>query len=44
MCNAWERNENCTRFLVWKSDRRRPLGRPKHRMEDGIRMYLRDMF
>ena len=31
------------RFLVGKPEGRRPLGRPKHRWEDNIRMDLREV-
>jgi hypothetical protein len=42
MCHAWERRENCTRFLARKPGGMRPLGRPRRRWEDGIRMDLRE--
>jgi hypothetical protein len=32
---------NCTRFW-WESLKEGPLGRPRHRWEDGIRMDLKD--
>jgi hypothetical protein len=32
------------KVLVGKTERNRPLRRPRHRWEDGIRMYLRDIF
>jgi hypothetical protein len=32
------RREKCTRFLVEKPEGKRPLGRPRHIWEDGIRM------
>jgi hypothetical protein len=32
------------KVLVGKSEGRRPVGRPGHRWEDGIRMYLREMW
>jgi hypothetical protein len=38
MWHAWERKVH--RFLVGKSEGRRPLGRPMHGWEDGIRMDL----
>jgi hypothetical protein len=31
------------KVLVGKPERRRPLGRPRHRWEDGIRMDLREI-
>jgi hypothetical protein len=39
MWNEWERRQNCTRFW-WESPKERPLGRPRRRWEDGIRMDL----
>jgi hypothetical protein len=31
------------RALVGKPEGRRPLGRPRHRWEDNIKMYLREV-
>jgi len=31
------------RVLVWKHERRRPLGRPRRRWEDNIKMDLQEM-
>ena len=31
------------RVLVWKPERRRPLGRPRHRWVDNIRMDLQEV-
>jgi len=31
------------RVLVEKPDGKRPLGRPRHRWEDNIKMYLREV-
>jgi hypothetical protein len=31
------------RALVWKPEGRRPLGRPRRRWEDNIKMDLRDV-
>jgi hypothetical protein len=31
------------RVLVRKPDRKRPLGRHRHRREDNIKMYLKEM-
>jgi hypothetical protein len=39
MWHAWERN--MYRFLMGKPEGKRPLGRPRRRWEDGIRMDLR---
>jgi hypothetical protein len=44
MWQAWKRREECTRFLVGKPEGNKPLGRPKHRWEDGIRMDLGKIF
>ena len=33
----------CTGFLVGKPERKRPLGRPRCRWEDNIKMDLQDM-
>jgi hypothetical protein len=43
MWYTWERREKCTRLLVGKPERKRLLGRPRHRWEDGIVMDLREM-
>jgi hypothetical protein len=42
MWHAWERREKCTRFWC-ETRRKRPLGRPRRRWEDGIRMDLREI-
>jgi hypothetical protein len=39
MWHAWERREKC-KGLVGKPEGKRPLGRPRRRWEDGIRMDL----
>jgi hypothetical protein len=31
------------RVLVWKPEGKRPLGRPRHRWEDNIKMDLREI-
>jgi hypothetical protein len=43
MSHAWERREKCTKFLVGKPEGKRPLGRPRRRWEDWIRMDLREI-
>jgi hypothetical protein len=40
-CMGEERN--VYRVLIGKPEGKRPLGRPRHRREDGIRMYLREI-
>jgi hypothetical protein len=42
MWHAWEGRENCTRFW-WEAKGKRPLGRPRRRWEDEIRMDVRDI-
>jgi hypothetical protein len=43
MWHAWDRGEKCTyKVLVEKPERKRPLGRPRCRREDGIRIDLRE--
>jgi len=37
------RCERCYKTLVGKPEGKRPLGRPRHRWEDNIRMDLREM-
>jgi hypothetical protein len=39
MWHAWERRRKCTRFW-WGSQKERPLGRPRCKWEDGIRMEI----
>jgi hypothetical protein len=34
---------NAYKILVWKPERKRPLGRPRRRWKDNIRMDLREM-
>jgi hypothetical protein len=41
MWHAWERN--VYRVLMGKPEGKRPLGRPRHRWEDGVRMNLREI-
>jgi hypothetical protein len=43
MWHAWERREKCTRFWWEIPEGKRPLGRPRRRWEDGIRMDLREI-
>jgi hypothetical protein len=43
MWHACERRESCTRFLVGKPEGKKPVGKPRRRWEDGIRMDLREI-
>jgi hypothetical protein len=36
-------NRNVYKVLVGKPEGKRPLGRPRRRWDDGIRMYLREI-
>jgi hypothetical protein len=38
-----EETTKVNKFLVGKPEGRRPLGRPRHRWEDGVRMDLREI-
>jgi hypothetical protein len=40
MWHAWEKSEKMYRVLVGNPEEKRPLGRLRHRWEDGIRMDL----
>jgi hypothetical protein len=42
-CGTHERTEKCTSFLVGKPEGKRPLGRPRRRWEDGVRLDLREI-
>jgi hypothetical protein len=42
MWHAWERKD-VYKVLVGKPEGKRPLGRPRRRWEDGIRMDLREI-
>jgi hypothetical protein len=43
MWHAWERRDKVYKVLVGKPEGKRPLGRPRRRWDDGIRMYLREI-
>jgi len=42
-CSAYGEGRGVCRVLVGKPEGRRPLGRPRHRWEDNIRMDLREV-
>ena len=42
-CSAYGGGERCVQGLVGKPEGRRPLGRPRRRWEDNIRMDLREV-
>jgi hypothetical protein len=39
-CSTYEQNRNAYRVLVRKPERKTPLGRPRHRWEDSIKIDL----
>jgi hypothetical protein len=41
-CNTHRKGEKFYKVLVGKPEGKRPLGRPKHRCEDGIEMDVRE--
>jgi len=43
MWRVWVRREGVYRVLLGKPEGRRPLGRPKHRWVDNIRMNLQEV-
>jgi len=42
-CGAYRGGERCARVLVGKPEGKRPLGRPRRRWEDNIKMDLREV-
>jgi len=42
MWRVWWRGEVCTGFWWGKPEGKRPLGRPRHRWEDNIKMDLQE--
>jgi len=42
-CGAYGGGERCAQVLVGKPEGKRPLGRPRRRWEDNIKMDLREM-
>ena len=43
MGRVWGRGEMCTGVLVGKPEGKRPLGRPRRRWEDNLKMDLREV-
>jgi hypothetical protein len=41
-CGTHGGGERCYRVLIGRPEGKRPLGRPMHRCEDNIKMYLRE--
>jgi len=41
--SAYGRKERCSQGLVRRSEGKRPLGRPVHRWEDNIKLYLEEV-
>jgi len=42
-CSAYDEGRGVCSFLVWKAGKMRPLGRPRSRREDNIKMYVREL-
>jgi len=42
-CGAYGEGRDVHRVLVWKPEGKRPLGRPRRRWEDNIKMDLREV-
>jgi len=42
-CGSYEGGETCAQVLVEKPEGKRPLGRPRRRWEDNIKMDLREV-
>jgi hypothetical protein len=43
MWHAWKRGGNVYRVLMGEREGKRPLGRPRRRWEDGMKMDLREI-
>ena len=43
MCREWGEGRGVPRVLVWKPEGKRPLGRPRRRWEDNIKMDLQEV-
>ena len=42
-CRVYGGRRSVYRVLVWKPEGKRPLGRPRHRLEDSIKMDLQEV-
>ena len=42
-CGAYGEDRRVHRVLVWKPEVKRPLGRPRHRWEDNIKIDLQEV-
>jgi len=42
-CSAYEERRGVYRILVGKSEGKRPLGRPRHRWEDDVKLDLQEV-
>jgi hypothetical protein len=43
MWHAWGRGKRCLQGFGWEARRQEPLGRPRRRWEDNIKMDLREI-
>jgi hypothetical protein len=39
-CTAYWRSKKCVQILIGNLEAKKPLGRPKHRWKDNIKIYL----
>jgi len=42
-CSTYEGDRDVYKVLTGKPEEQRPLGRPRHRWEDNIKMYFQEM-
>ena len=42
-CSAYDKGRGVYSFLVWKAGRMRPLGRPRRRRENNIKIDLQEV-
>ena len=43
VCSAYDKGRGVCSFLVWKAGRMRPLGRPRRRRENNIKIDLQEV-